>query len=45
LDLVRFFFFSFFLRFFLRSDASDPDELDELEPDQIALFKPNNHPT
>jgi hypothetical protein len=33
-DLERFLFSFFFLRFFLRSEVSDPEELEELEPEQ-----------
>jgi hypothetical protein len=32
--LDRFLFSFFFLRFFLRSEVSDPDELEELEPEK-----------
>jgi hypothetical protein len=32
--LERFLFSFFFLRFFLRSEVSDPEELEELEPEK-----------
>ena len=38
-DLERCFFFSFFfLRFFLRSEVSEPEELEELEPKHNLIF-------
>jgi hypothetical protein len=37
-DLGRFLFSFFFLRFFLRSDVSDPEELEELEPGKREIF-------
>jgi hypothetical protein len=38
-DLDRFLFSFFFLRFFLRSEVSDPEELEELEPEREVFHR------